>query len=96
MFRAHGLCSTLQRYTSDTEAVGADRPQVVRKLLRAGAHVVLTSRFPVDAARRVAAAAAAEPGGGGTGWSERCAVYGLDLRDMQVPCVTTPCPDRVE
>eukprot|EP01050_Picozoa_sp_SAG11_P032129 SAG11_NODE_10292_length_841_cov_2.518868_1_plen_150_part_00 len=54
---------------------------VVLKLLRAGAHVVLTSRFPVDAAKRVAAAAAAE--GAGAEWAERCAVYGLDLRDLR-------------
>jgi len=34
--------------------------QIALKLLRSGARLVLTSRFPVDAARRIAAAAAAE------------------------------------
>ena len=56
--------------------------QVVLKLLRGGASVAVTSRFPVDAARRIHAAAAAEPGGAGAEWPARCAVYGLDLRDL--------------
>jgi NAD(P)-dependent dehydrogenase (short-subunit alcohol dehydrogenase family) len=53
----------------------------VLKLLRAGATVVVTSRFPVDTARRIAAAGAAE--GAAEDWASRCEVHGLDLRDVQ-------------
>ena len=55
--------------------------QVVLKLLRVGATVVVTSRFPVDTARRIAAAGAAE--GAAEDWASRCEVHGLDLRDVQ-------------
>ncbi len=44
------------------------------KLLRAGAHLIVTTRFPRDAAARYAA----EPDF--DGWGERLEVYGLDLR----------------
>jgi NAD(P)-dependent dehydrogenase (short-subunit alcohol dehydrogenase family) len=43
-------------------------------LLRAGARVIVTTRFPRDAARRYAAESDYEA------WRERLAVYGLDLR----------------
>jgi NAD(P)-dependent dehydrogenase (short-subunit alcohol dehydrogenase family) len=45
------------------------------KLLRAGAHVVITTRFPRDAARRYAA----EPDH--AEWAGRLSLYGMDLRD---------------
>jgi NAD(P)-dependent dehydrogenase (short-subunit alcohol dehydrogenase family) len=48
--------------------------QAALKLLRAGATVVATTRFPRDAARRYAA----EPGF--ADWSARLRIYGLDLR----------------
>jgi NAD(P)-dependent dehydrogenase (short-subunit alcohol dehydrogenase family) len=52
-------------------------------LLRAGARVVATTRFPRDAARRYAR----EPDF--TTWSDRLAVYGVDLR--HTPSVETFC-----
>ncbi|NUP06685.1 MAG: SDR family oxidoreductase [Polyangiaceae bacterium] len=44
------------------------------KLLRAGARVIVTTRFPVDAARRFAAEDDAET------WQSRLEIHGLDLR----------------
>lgn len=52
------------------------------KLLRAGAAVVVTTRFPHDAARRYAAEADFED------WRDRLSIYGLDLRH-------TPSVERV-
>ena len=43
-------------------------------MLRAGAHVIATTRFPVDAARRYAAEADFGD------WSDRLDIFGLDLR----------------
>lgn len=48
--------------------------QAALKLLRAGAHVLVSTRFPHDAARRFAAEADAPE------WAGRLDVYGLDLR----------------
>jgi NAD(P)-dependent dehydrogenase (short-subunit alcohol dehydrogenase family) len=48
--------------------------RLVLKLLRAGAEVIATTRFPKDAARRFAAEPDAED------WSGRLALVGLDLR----------------
>jgi NAD(P)-dependent dehydrogenase (short-subunit alcohol dehydrogenase family) len=48
--------------------------QVGIKLLRAGAHLVVTTRFPRDAATRYAAEPDFET------WRERLSIYGLDLR----------------
>ncbi len=48
--------------------------QAALKLLRAGAHVVVTTRFPVDAADRYAR----EPDH--AGFRDRLQIYGLDLR----------------
>ncbi len=48
--------------------------QAAIKLLRAGAHVVVTTRFPRDAAARYAAEADA------AAWSGRLEIHGLDLR----------------
>jgi NAD(P)-dependent dehydrogenase (short-subunit alcohol dehydrogenase family) len=48
--------------------------QASLKLLRAGAHVVVTTRFPVDAVDRYAKEADY------TGFRERLQIYGLDLR----------------
>jgi NAD(P)-dependent dehydrogenase (short-subunit alcohol dehydrogenase family) len=48
--------------------------QAALKLLRAGAHVIVTTRFPVDAATRYAQ----EPDFGS--FRERLAIHGLDLR----------------
>ncbi len=47
------------------------------KLLRAGARVVLTSRFPVDAVRRFAGEDDFEV------WRERLQIHGIDLRDIR-------------
>jgi NAD(P)-dependent dehydrogenase (short-subunit alcohol dehydrogenase family) len=52
-------------------------------LLRAGAHVVATTRFPVDAARRYAAEADFDA------WSDRLEIHGIDLR--QIPAVEALC-----
>jgi len=49
---------------------------VVLKLLRAGAAVVVTTRFPNDAAERLAA----QPDF--AAWKHRVHVYGIDLRDL--------------
>jgi NAD(P)-dependent dehydrogenase (short-subunit alcohol dehydrogenase family) len=49
---------------------------VALKLLRAGATVVATTRFPRDAARRFAAERDFDD------WRERLTVHGLDLRDL--------------
>lgn len=46
------------------------------KLLRAGATVIATTRFPHDAARRYAAQPDA------AGWADRLFLYGLDLRHL--------------
>jgi len=48
--------------------------QTALKLLRAGAHVVVTSRFPVDAVARYAAEADFPQ------WRKRLQIHGLDLR----------------
>ncbi|MEZ4339326.1 MAG: SDR family oxidoreductase [Sandaracinaceae bacterium] len=48
--------------------------QAAIKLLRAGAAVVVTTRFPADAARRYAAEEDFEA------WRDRLSIYGLDLR----------------
>ncbi|RYY34942.1 SDR family NAD(P)-dependent oxidoreductase, partial [archaeon] len=50
---------------------------VALKLLRAGAHVIATSRFPHDTAERYAA----QPDFGV--WKDRLHVYGIDFRDIQ-------------
>lgn len=47
------------------------------RLLRNGARVIMTTRFPHDAARRYAA----EPDSGD--WSDRLHIYGLDMRDIK-------------
>ncbi|MCA9131249.1 MAG: SDR family oxidoreductase [Planctomycetales bacterium] len=47
------------------------------KLLRCGANLVITTRFPRDAADRFAAQADSEQ------WSNRLSIYGLDLRHSQ-------------
>lgn len=52
--------------------------QVVLKLLRWGARVAVTTRFPRDAAQRFAEQAKEE----GADWMERLDVYGLDFRDV--------------
>jgi len=52
-------------------------------LLRAGARVIVTTRFPHDAARRYARESDF------TTWSDRLAVYGVDLR--HTPSVETFC-----
>ncbi len=53
------------------------------KLLRAGAHVIVTTRFPHDAARRYAAEKDAPE------WLDRLSIYGLDLR--HTPSVERLC-----
>ncbi|MEQ8675985.1 MAG: SDR family oxidoreductase [Aggregatilineales bacterium] len=50
--------------------------QTALKLLRAGAQVIVTSRFPHDSARRFAAESDFDT------WGERLHIYGLDLRHM--------------
>ena len=57
------------------------------KLLRCGARVIVTSRFPRDAAKRYAA----EPDFGE--WRDRLEIYGLDLR--HTPSVEAFCADLV-
>jgi len=52
--------------------------QVVSRLLRWGAHVIVTTRFPRDCAQRLAAQAELE----GTQWADRLDIYGLDFRDL--------------
>jgi NAD(P)-dependent dehydrogenase (short-subunit alcohol dehydrogenase family) len=55
------------------------------KLLRSGAHLVVTTRFPRDAAKRYAA----EPDFGD--WANRLEIFGLDLR--YTPSVEAFCRD---
>ena len=57
------------------------------KLLRCGAHVVVTTRFPRDAAKRYSQ----EPDFGD--WSDRLEVYGLDLR--HTPSVELFCREML-
>jgi NAD(P)-dependent dehydrogenase (short-subunit alcohol dehydrogenase family) len=57
--------------------------QAAVMLLRAGAHVIATTRFPRDAVRRYAG----EPDF--AAWTDRLAVYGVDLR--HTPSVETFC-----
>ena len=57
--------------------------QAAIKLLRAGAEVIVATRFPRDAARRYAAEADAAD------WTHRLHVYGLDLR--HTPSVEALC-----
>ena len=47
------------------------------RLLRCGARVIVTTRFPQDAARRYAQEPDAEE------WADRLTLYGLDLRDVR-------------
>ncbi|MEP6963200.1 MAG: SDR family oxidoreductase, partial [Acidobacteriota bacterium] len=58
------------------------------KLLRAGAHLVVTTRFPNDSAKRYAE----EPDFGK--WGHRLEIYGLDLR--HTPSVETLCKHLLE
>jgi hypothetical protein len=61
--------------------------RVALKLLRAGATVVATSRFPADAAARYAAEADAEE------WRDRLRVVGCDFRDLgavEALCAAVP------
>jgi NAD(P)-dependent dehydrogenase (short-subunit alcohol dehydrogenase family) len=53
------------------------------KLLRAGAHLIVSTRFPRDAARRYAAESDFDS------WSDRLEIYGLDLR--HTPSVEAFC-----
>ena len=55
------------------------------KLLRSGAHLIVTTRFPRDSARRYAS----EPDFGD--WKDRLAIYGLDLR--HTPSVEAFCTE---
>jgi NAD(P)-dependent dehydrogenase (short-subunit alcohol dehydrogenase family) len=57
--------------------------QAAIKVLRAGAEVVVATRFPVDAARRFAAEAESEQ------WRHRLHIYGVDLR--HTPSVEALC-----
>jgi hypothetical protein len=59
--------------------------QAALKLLRAGAHVIVTTRFPRDAAQRYAR----EPDF--AKWGQRLEVHGLDLR--HTPSVEAFCAD---
>ena len=59
--------------------------QAAIKLLRAGCHVVVTTRFPNDAAQRYAAEEDSEA------WSDRLQIHGLDLR--HTPSVEAFCQD---
>ncbi len=61
--------------------------QAAVMLLRAGARVIATTRFPRDAAQRYAR----EPDF--AAWADRLAVYGVDLR--HTPSVETFCRDAV-
>jgi NAD(P)-dependent dehydrogenase (short-subunit alcohol dehydrogenase family) len=57
--------------------------QAVIKLLRAGAHVIVTTRFPVDAAKRFSVEEDFED------WRERLELQGIDLR--HTPSVEALC-----
>ncbi|MFI0606587.1 MAG: SDR family oxidoreductase [Anaerolineae bacterium] len=59
--------------------------QAAVKLLRAGARVIVLTRFPRDAARRYALEADASD------WADRLAVYGIDLR--HTPSVEALCEE---
>ena len=61
--------------------------RVALKLLRAGATVIATSRFPADAAARYAAESDAEE------WRDRLRVVGCDFRDLgavEALCAAVP------
>jgi NAD(P)-dependent dehydrogenase (short-subunit alcohol dehydrogenase family) len=62
--------------------------QAAVKLLRAGARVIATTRFPRDAARRYAR----EPDF--REWGDRLAIYGIDLR--HTPSVETFCRELLQ
>ncbi len=49
---------------------------IALKLLRAGATVIITTRFPVNALERLHS----EPDW--STWADRVRIYGLDLRDL--------------
>ena len=57
------------------------------KLLRSGAHVIVTTRFPRDAARRYAREADFEA------WGDRLEIFGLDLR--HTPSVEAFCHEML-
>ena len=59
--------------------------QAAIMLLRAGCHVIVTTRFPRDAATRYAAEADFDQ------WRERLEIYGIDLRYS--PSVESLCRD---
>jgi NAD(P)-dependent dehydrogenase (short-subunit alcohol dehydrogenase family) len=57
---------------------------VALRLLRDGAHVTITTRFPRDAARRFVALAKADASNGDSGpadWLDRLTIVSIDLRD---------------
>jgi len=58
------------------------------KLLRGGAHLIVSTRFPRDAAKRYAAEADADD------WADRLEIYGLDLR--HTPSVEAFCGHLLE
>src|SRR5262249_61627830 len=62
--------------------------QAAIMLLRAGARVIATTRFPRDAARRYAR----EPDF--REWGDRLAIYGIDLR--HTPSVETLCRELLD
>src|SRR5207244_8747713 len=57
------------------------------KLLRAGAHLIVTTRFPRDSAARYAAEPDFEE------WSDRLEIFGLDLR--HTPSVEAFCREML-
>lgn len=97
-FHYDAMCSSCAAFNWEKRAQSADLTgrtalvtgsrvkigyQAAIKLLRAGARVIVSTRFPRDAALRYAREADSED------WADRLAVYGLDLR--HTPSVEAFC-----
>ena len=69
-------CARARTHRGPAAPCGGAGAQTVLKLLRCGAQVIVSTRFPHDAAARYAALPDYDV------WKDRLHIYGLDLRDL--------------
>lgn len=81
--KRHQTCDLSGRYALVTGGRVKIGYEAALKLLRAGAHVIVTTRFPADGAKRFLAEADSAD------WQSRLQVHGIDLR--HTPSVETLC-----
>ncbi|MCA9110092.1 MAG: SDR family oxidoreductase [Planctomycetaceae bacterium] len=86
--KRHQTCDLTGRYALVTGGRVKIGYEAVLKLLRAGAHVIVTTRFPADGVKRFLAEADS------TEWQDRVQVIGIDLR--HTPSVEALCDHLCE